>query len=90
MNTPTPPEGVIAAVAALRASFADLHQMHECDQHCPDGGLTDYRESAYRYHDEHNADVREDIERKADSLVDALEDWLGAATLASTDSEVSR
>lgn len=83
MSTPTPPAGVIAAVAALRAAFDDLHVMHECDDDCPqDCDLSDYSESAYRYHDEHNFDVREGIEDRASGLVDALEEWLGPNALA--------
>lgn len=66
----------------LRAVFGDLHEMHECDQDCPDAcEQSDYSESAYRHHDEHNADVREDIELKAGSLVGALETWLGVDAL---------
>lgn len=88
MSGPTPPRDVIAAVAGLKAAFDDLHDMHECSEDCPeDCGQSDYSESAYRYHDEHNADVREDIEMKAGSLVDALETWLGAATLLPANAE---
>lgn len=83
MSTPAPPPGVVDAVAALRAAFEDLHVMHDCDDNCPqDCDLSDYGESAYRAHDEHNADVREDIEERASGLVDALEEWLGVAALA--------
>ncbi|WP_292976283.1 hypothetical protein [Mycobacterium sp.] len=82
MSTPAPPPGVVAAVAALRAGFADLHVMYDCDDECPsDCDLSDYSESAYRSHDEHNADVREDIEERASGLVDALEEWLGPDAL---------
>lgn len=91
MSAPIPPAEVIAAVVALRAAFGDLHEMHDCDEHCPeDCDQSDYSESAYRHHDEHNADVREDIELKAGSLVDALDEWLGAASLANTGGVVSR
>lgn len=83
MSTPTPAPGVVDAVAALRAAFEDLHVMHDCEDTCPDDcDLSDYSESAYRHHDEHNADVREDIEERASGLVDALEDWLGPDALA--------
>lgn len=77
-------------MVALRAAFGDLHQMHDCDQHCPRGcDQFDCSESAYRRHDEHNADVREDIELKAGGLLDALGEWLGADSLASTVEETS-
>lgn len=82
MSAPTPPPGVITAVTALRAEFARLHVMHECDENCPeDCGSSDYSESAYRHHDEHNADVREAIEWSASGLVAALEEWLGPQCL---------
>lgn len=82
MSTPTPPPGVVDAVAALRAAFADLHVMHDCEGTCSDDcDLSDYSESAYRHHDEHNADVREDIHERACGLVDALGDWLGLGAL---------
>ncbi len=83
MGVPTPPPGVIAAVTALRADFDRLHLMHECDGNCSgDCDSSDYSESAYRYHDEHNADVREAIEGSASGLVGALEDWLGPLGLS--------
>lgn len=91
MSGPTPSAEVIAAVAELRAAFGDLHEMHDCDERCPeDCDQSSYSESAYRHHDEHNADVREDIELKACSLIDALIAWLGADSLAITCGEVSR
>ncbi|SKY96226.1 Uncharacterised protein [Mycobacteroides abscessus subsp. bolletii] len=75
---PDPPAAVISAITALRAAFDDLHEMHDCDQNClQDCELSDYSESAYRRHDEHNADVREDIEERASALVNALEHWFG-------------
>ncbi|BCI84418.1 hypothetical protein MTY66_60430 (plasmid) [Mycolicibacterium sp. TY66] len=40
--------------------------------------------------DEHNADVREDIELRAGSLLDALEQWLGAESLTDVGEQVSR
>ena len=81
MSAPTPPATVLAAVAALRAAFDDIHVMHECDQNClADCDLSDYSESAYRYHDEHNFDVRETIHDRASGLVDALEEWLSTGT----------
>ena len=91
MSAPRPPAEVVAAVVELRAAFGDLHEMHECDDDCPDVcGQSDYSESAYRHHDEHNADVREDIELKAGSLVGALETWLGVDALASTGAVAAR
>lgn len=88
MSTPHPPAAVVAAVVALRAAFDDIHQMHECDQACPDDcDLTDYSEAAYRAHDEHNFDVREVIHEWAEGLVAALEDWLGVTTLANEEAE---
>lgn len=79
MSAPTPPAAVVAAVAALRASFDDIHVMHECDQNCPSNcDLSDYSESAYRSHDEHNFDVRETIHDRAAALVEVLEEWLGS------------
>ena len=90
MSAPKPPADVIAAVVDLRDAYGELHQMHECDEHCrEDCGESDYSDSAYRYHDERNADVCEDIELKAASLVDTLEEWLGADELASARGEVS-
>lgn len=81
MSAPTPPAAVVAAVGALRAAFDDIHVMHECDQNCPPGcDLSDYSEYAYRYHDEHNFDVRETIHDRAAVLVDALDEWLGVIT----------
>lgn len=78
---PVPPPGVVSGVAALRQAFADLHVMHECDQQCPpDCGASDYSPAAYRHHDEHNADVREVIQERAEWLVDALDEWLGLGT----------
>ncbi|UQX13394.1 hypothetical protein [Candidatus Mycobacterium methanotrophicum] len=78
MSTPNPPAAVVAAVASLRAAFDDIHVMHECDQDCRDDcDLSDYSESAYRSHDEHNFDVREVIHERAEGLVSALEEWLG-------------
>lgn len=91
MSAPKPPAEVVAAVAELRAAFGDLHEMHECGEHCPDDcNQSDYSESAYRHHDEHNADVREDIELRAGSLLDALEQWLGAESLTDVGEQVSR
>lgn len=91
MSAPRPPAEIVAAVAALRAAFGDLHVMHECDEQCPDDcSQSDNSESAYRHHDEHNADVREHIETLAGSLVDALEGWLGAESLAEAGEQVSR
>lgn len=91
MSAPMPPAEVRTAVAELRAAFGDLHEMHECDEQCPERcDQSDYSESAYRHHDEHNADVREDIELKAGELVEALDAWLGAANLTATVGEVSR
>jgi hypothetical protein len=79
---PTPPAAVVAAVALLRAHFDRLHVVHECDADCADDcDRSDYSGSAYRYHDEHNADVREEIEGSASGLVAALEGWLGAEAL---------
>lgn len=79
MSTVTPPESVAAAMEALRAAFDEIHVMHECDDECPvDCDLTDYSDSAQRAHDEHNFDVREVIHDRAEGLVGALEDWLGA------------
>lgn len=91
MSAPTPPAEVKAAVAELRAAFGDLHEMHECSTDCPEScDQSDYSESAYRHHDEHNADVREDIELKAGALVEALDAWLGSANLTATAGEASR
>ncbi len=86
MSTPIPSAGVVTAVAALRAAFDDIHVMHGCDQDCPDDcPLIDESESAYRDHDEHNADVRESIHEWAEGLVEALDEWLGASNLVSGD-----
>lgn len=83
VSAPTPPAAVVAAVGALRAAFDDIHVMHECDQNCPeDCDLSDYSESAYRYHDEHNFDVRETVHDRAAALVDALDEWLEVVTAA--------
>lgn len=80
MSTPTPPAEVLDAMASLRAAFDDIHVMHECSDDCPpDCDLTDYSEAAYRRHDEHNFDVREEIHERAEGLVGALDDWLGSA-----------
>ena len=57
--------------------------MHECDAECPAScDLRDYSEAAYRRHDEHNFDVREDIECSAGQLLAALEAWIGPAAAA--------
>ena len=78
MSAPTPPPAVINCIKALRADFDRIHVMHECDENCPeDCDQSDYSESAYRHHDEHNADVREDIDYHAQQLVGALDEWLG-------------
>ncbi|SHQ51700.1 Uncharacterised protein [Mycobacteroides abscessus subsp. bolletii] len=83
MNTadtraPVPPSAVLAAVADLRDRINDLHVMHECDENCgSDCDLRDESPAAYRAHDEHNFDVREQIEQCASGLLDALEEWLG-------------
>lgn len=80
MSTPTPPAEVSDAMSALRAAFDDIHVMHECSGECPaDCALTDYSEAAYRRHDEHNVDVREEIHELAEGLVAALDEWLGSA-----------
>lgn len=84
MNAPTPPAAVVTAVAALRVAFDNIHVMHECDQSCPANcDLSDYSESAYRYHDEHNFDAREMIHDRAAALVEAIEEWLAAPTIGS-------
>ena len=75
--TPIPPADLVAALSSLRAAFAEVHVMHECDGQCPpDCDLTDLSGSAYRDHDERNADVREVIHDRAEVLVTALEQWL--------------
>lgn len=80
MSAPTPPAAVLDALAGLRAAFDDIHVMHECSDDCPaDCDLTDYSEAAYRRHDEHNFDAREEIHERAEGLVAALDDWLGSA-----------
>ncbi|QFS94549.1 hypothetical protein FIV07_27640 (plasmid) [Mycobacterium sp. THAF192] len=71
--TPIPPADLVAALSSLRAAFAEVHVMHECDGQCPPGcDLTDLSGSAYRDHDERNADVREVIHDRAEVLVTAL------------------
>lgn len=78
VSAPIPPAAVVDAVAALRAAFADIHVMHECDAQCAPGcELSDDSWSALRAHDEHNFDVREMIHERAEVLDGVLEDWLG-------------
>lgn len=56
-------------LVALRGDFGRLHVI----------GVDDEPTAAdYRDHDEHNADVREDIHASAESLAAHLDDWLGA------------
>lgn len=79
MSTPIPPAAVLDAMASLRASFDDIHVMHECSDDCPaDCDLSDYSEGAYRRHDERNFDVREEIHARAEGLVAALDEWLSS------------
>lgn len=83
MSAPNPPADVVDAIAGLRAAFDDIHVMHDCDRNCgADCDLADYSWSAYRYHDERNFDVREVIHERAESLVAALDDWLGVPRAA--------
>lgn len=56
---------VAAALAGLRADFDRLDVIDEGDEPVD-----------YRYHDEHNADVREDIEASASDLARAVEAFL--------------
>ncbi|MEX7474262.1 hypothetical protein AB4Z39_31705 [Mycobacterium adipatum] len=84
-QAPVPPSPVVNALRTLRADIGRLHVMHECAADCPANcELSDYSEAAYRRHDEHNFDVREDIECSAGQLVGALEEWLGPAVAAQT------
>ncbi|GAT07667.1 hypothetical protein H7I77_10040 [Mycolicibacterium novocastrense] len=62
---------VLEGVTALRADFARLHVFDDEDD--------EPTVSGYRYHDEHNADVREDIEHSADALACRIDEWIGAA-----------
>lgn len=80
---PVPPTSVVNALRALRADIGRLHVMHECGAECPAScDLSDYSEAAYRRHDEHNFDVREDVECSAGQLLAALEAWIGPAVSA--------
>ena len=94
MSAPRPPAEVIAAVVELRAAFALIHVMnavHWRDEACPDDcAECDESDSVQHDHDEHNADVRETIHYRAESLVGALDGWLGADALASTDAEAAQ
>lgn len=84
-QAPVPPSPVVNALRTLRADIGRLHVMHECTADCPANcELSDYSAAAYRRHDEHNFDVREDIECSAGQLVEALEEWLGPAAAAQT------
>ncbi|HEX7428041.1 MAG TPA: hypothetical protein VF328_14135 [Mycobacterium sp.] len=78
MSAPTPPPAVINCIKALRADFDRIHVIHECDADCPKD-CPDFIGASYDYsdHDEHNADVREDIDYHAQLLVGALDEWLG-------------
>lgn len=74
---PIVPAEVRVCMDQIRAKVAELHIMHDCDQGCPpDCQEGDHSELAYRYHDEHNADVREEIAYLAEGLVSSLEGWL--------------
>lgn len=59
------PASVHAALTALESDFDRIHTFEDDDEQS---------ESAYRKHDEHNFDVREDIERSAAALAWALRD----------------
>lgn len=73
------PEPVLSAMADLRAAFGELHTMHECTSGCPVGCDQDSMSTtAYSYHDECNADAREDIENNARALLAVLDEWVGA------------
>ncbi|KMV13870.1 hypothetical protein ACT17_32950 [Mycolicibacterium conceptionense] len=88
MSTPTPPAGVLDALASLRAAFDGIHVMHECRDDCPAGcDLSDYSEAAYRRHDERNFDAREEIHARAEDLVAALDEWLNRV---GTEAEATR
>lgn len=74
------PEPVLAAMGDLRAAFSELHTMHECTLACPIGCDRDCSSpAAYRYHDERNVDVREDIGSKAAVLLAVLDEWVGSS-----------
>ena len=71
------PGSVSSAMSELRTALGGLHTMHECTAACPSGCDQDSMSAtAYSYHDECNADVREDIENKARALLAVLDEWL--------------
>lgn len=65
----------------LRDQFARIHVI----------GVDDIPTAAdYRDHDEHNADVREEIHHSAKALADHLDNWLGDPNPAPTDNQEFR
>lgn len=86
-----PPTTVCTGIAELRGALGRIHVMHECDSDCPpDCEHRDGSEAAYRRHDEHNADVREDIAEAAERLLDALTQWLPSTPPADADTATAR